>query len=274
MYDYYDYYIDYGHQCKNASNSGSEDVAEENRTRNYYGSYEHLKYKVNKLENDVKKYKGQLQVEEDMRNVIEAEWKKGFQKQVNNGLFMSLHPEKMSGGNVITKFGASAITSSGSNDDVIVNVKEDEKNKGKFKLRLMSDTISNVVGKNGEELPVIVKVPVKVPVEVIREISVKVSVDMTDEIQKEQLQTLKNINGQLSGMSFDIKQAKYQDMLTNISYQLSGIQNDVKDAKYQDVLSSISTQLHVLETLSSMSEISQQLSSIIANNSAVRIINA
>lgn len=61
-----------------------------------------------------------------------------------------------------------------------MNVKEDEENKGMFKVRLMSSNINAVVGSNGEELPVIKEVIKEVPVEVIKEVEVIREVDNTD----------------------------------------------------------------------------------------------
>ena len=103
----------------------------------------------------------------------------------------------------------------------------------------MSDNISMVVGKDGEELPATREVSVEVPVEVIKEVSVEVSVDMTDEIQKQQLEVLKSINVQLSSLYDEAKDAKYQDVLSSISEQLSSMtwNSDLSNviAKYKDI---------------------------------------
>lgn len=226
------------------------DIADENYIRNYYGSTEHWKFKYEWVKSQLDECKRQIDWYKEWQEHEAETWKQGFSTQVKNGLNVSLHPEQMYGTEVIDQYSVSPEISGDVENDVVVNVKADDEEPGLFKMRLMSSKVSTVVTKDGEELPTVVQVPVEVPVEVIKEVSVEVSVDMTDEIQREQLQTLKSINN-----------------------QLSSIQDDVKDAKCKDMLSSILQQLSSMTYLSSMSEIKGQLSSVIANNHSVRVIN-
>lgn len=168
-------------------------------------------------------------------------------QQTKNGAFVHMKSGVVDGTKIIDSISLQTTKQQNvdNQNDILMNVKQDEKSK-KFSVVLMSNGISDI--SSNSDMPVEVTRVVEVPVEVIKE--VEVSVDMTDEVQKEQLQTLKSINS-----------------------QLSSIQDDVEDAKCKDVLLSILQQLSSMTYLSSMCEIKGQLSSVIANNHAVRIIN-
>lgn len=207
-------------------------------TKNYYNSYEHQKFLAEHRKHLLDNSQQRIFELENMLAIKEADWQNSIPKQIDNGLYVYLQPQKMLSAEVISGYNAYPYDMSSQND-VVVNVKEDDDQSGRFKIRLMSDNISMVVGKDGEELPATREVSVEVPVEVIKEVSVEVSVDMTDEIQKQQLEVLKSINVQLSSLYDEAKDAKYQDVLSSISKQLSSMtwNSDLSNviAKYKDV---------------------------------------
>ena len=185
--------MDYDY-CECQPRYGYRDIAEENRIKSYYGSDEHWQFKYDQLKESYDECVSEIEQYKSWQEQEEMKWKQGFSTQAKKGLNVSLHPAKMYGTEVIDKYGVSPDKAGDVENDVVVNVKADDEQPGMFKMKLMSSKVSTVVTKDGAELPTVVQVSVEVPVEVIKEVSVEVSVDMTDEVQREQLQTLKSIN--------------------------------------------------------------------------------
>lgn len=125
------------------------------------------------------------------------EWQQGFRTQTSSGLNVMLYPKAMYGTEVIDDYNVTTI-SAGASNGVSMNIKADDEKPGMFKMKLLSDKVSNVVTQDGDEIPAVVEVSVEVPVEVIKEVSVEVSVDMTDEVLKNILSTIQDINDKVS----------------------------------------------------------------------------